>query len=165
MARTNFWTVDLFAGAGGLTLGFHQAGFIPIVATDFDPYAAETYRKNFLTTKFIDGPIDKIASNKFLEETNLSPGELGCLLGGPPCQAFSIYNHNRGFHDERSGLFHEYLRVVEALLPKVVVIENVTGMLSLDSGRAVKEIHTRLSELGYVVEHRVLQSHLTQRTV
>jgi DNA (cytosine-5)-methyltransferase 1 len=80
------------------------------------------------------------------------------LLGGPPCQAFSVYNHQRGFHDERSGLFREYLRVVEELRPKVIVMENVTGMKDLGNGRAIREIHQRLGKLGYQVEHRTLKS-------
>ncbi len=156
MPRADFYTVDLFAGAGGLTEGFHQAGFKPILATDFDPHAAQSFRYNFPGTEFIEKPIGDITSQELLSKSGLRPGELDCLLGGPPCQAFSVYNHKRGFHDERSGLFREYLRVVELLLPKVVIMENVTGITSLDSGRAVEEIHARLTELGYHVEHRIL---------
>lgn len=78
------------------------------------------------------------------------------MIGGPPCQAFSIYNHKRGMQDERSGLFRHYLRIVRELMPKTVVIENVTGLLSMP--RAVREIHRRLGDIGYSVEHRVLKA-------
>lgn len=151
-------TVDLFAGAGGLSLGFELAGFRPLLATDFDPAAATSFRANFPGAAFIERPIAEISSAEFLREAGLAEGELDCLLGGPPCQAFSVYNHQRGFHDERSGLFREYLRVVEAFLPKTVVMENVPGMTSLGGGQAVDEIHDRLADLGYDVEHRILEA-------
>ena len=72
-------------------------------------------------------------------------------MGGPPCQAFSVYNHQRGMHDERSGLVRDYLRIVSGLMPRFVVIENVTGITSIDEGRAVNEIREELSGLGYHV--------------
>jgi DNA (cytosine-5)-methyltransferase 1 len=154
------YSVDLFAGAGGLTEGFHQAGFKPLVATDFDATAAETFRLNFPDTPFIERSITEIPDRELLDVSGVRPADLDVLLGGPPCQAFSVYNHQRGFHDERSGLFREYLRIVAAFMPKVVVMENVTGMTSLGSGRAVEEIHSRLSELGYTVEHAILRAEL-----
>ncbi len=152
------YTVDLFAGAGGLALGFSDAGFHPLAANDFDQCAGETFAANFADTPFISGPIEKISGSKLLSTAGIQPGELDALLGGPPCQAFSVYNHQRGFHDERSGLFREYLRVVEQTLPKVVVMENVVGMTSLDGGRAIDEMHKSLGALGYVVEHRILRA-------
>lgn len=152
------FSVDLFAGAGGLTLGFEQVGFHPLVATDFDPAAAATFRENFRETRFLEQPIEDISGCEMRRASGLSVGELDVLLGGPPCQAFSVYNHQRGFHDERSGLFREYLRVVRELSPKVVIMENVVGMTSLDGGRAISEIHQQLGQLGYSVEHRILKA-------
>ena len=80
------------------------------------------------------------------------------IVGGPPCQAFSVYNHQRGLHDERSGLFREYLRIVKGLMPKVVVMENVTGITSVSGGRTVSEIKEGLSKLGYHAEGRTLKA-------
>lgn len=154
----SLFSVDLFSGAGGLSEGFRQAGFEPLAANDFDPEAARTFRRNFPKTPFISGPIGAVSDREFRHTAGINAGELDVLLGGPPCQAFSVYNHQRGFHDERSGLFREYLRIVGAFLPKMVVMENVTGMFSLDRGRAVDEIHSKLEKLGYAVEHRVLRS-------
>lgn len=151
-------TVDLFAGAGGLTLGFEEAGFHPLAANDFDEAAATTFRANFPSANFIAGPVENIEGRAILSTASLKRGELDAILGGPPCQAFSVYNHQRGFHDERSGLFREYLRLVDELLPKVVVMENVVGMTSLDGGRAIDEMHKALGNLGYNVEHRILRA-------
>lgn len=152
------YTVDLFAGAGGLTLGFEEVGFHPLAANDFDAAAAATFRANFPDTPFLCGPIEEVTGEQLLGSSGLRRGELDALLGGPPCQAFSVYNHQRGFHDERSGLFREYLRIVNDLMPKVVVMENVVGMTSLDGGRAIDEMHKQLGKLGYAVEHRILRA-------
>ena len=152
--------IDLFCGAGGLSQGFFSQGFNVLVANDFDSYAAQTYKASHPETTFIEGRIEDVQAPFLLEMTDLSVGELDCLVGGPPCQAFSVYNHQRGFHDERSGLFREYLRLVEGLMPKFVVMENVTGILSAGGGRAVAEIHKRLGELGYSVTQDTLKSEL-----
>lgn len=156
-ARTQT-AIDLFSGAGGLAEGFRHAGFRTVAANDFDSDAAATFRLNFPEVPFFDRPIEELSAAMLLGAAGVGRGELDVLLGGPPCQAFSVYNHQRGFHDERSGLFREYLRIVEGLRPRVVVIENVTGMKDLDEGRAILEIHERLGRLGYAVEHRVLKA-------
>ncbi|ELP34532.1 DNA cytosine methyltransferase [Rhodopirellula baltica] len=108
MSTAKFTTIDLFAGVGGLTEGFKQAGFNAVAANDFDEHAAVTFKLNHPKTEFVDGPVQDITSDDFLALTGMDSGELDVLLGGPPCQAFSVYNHQRGMHDERSGLFREY---------------------------------------------------------
>jgi DNA (cytosine-5)-methyltransferase 1 len=150
--------VDLFAGAGGLSEGLRQAGFTILAANDFDEHAATTYKYNHPETIFFDGPIQNIEADHILERTGLKRGELFCLAGGPPCQAFSVYNHQRGMHDERSGLFREYIRIVEGLYPKWIVMENVTGMSSVEGGLAIKEIIQSLTALGYSVECKTLKA-------
>ena len=94
----------------------------------------------------------------FLDAAELEKGELFCLVGGPPCQAFSVYNHQRGLHDERSQLFREYLRIVEGVSPQWVVMENVTGITSAGSGAAVQQILAGLKELGYNVGYSILRT-------
>lgn len=158
MPESPLTALDLFAGAGGLSLGFHAAGFRPVLASDFDSAAAATYKHNFPGTPFLVESIEALSVSTVVAKSGLGPGELDVMLGGPPCQAYSVYNHQRGFHDQRSGLFREYLRLVEGLRPKVIVIENVVGMTSLGGGRAVREIHAQLAGLGYEVEHRILKS-------
>lgn len=153
-----FTAIDLFAGAGGLAEGFRQAGFRCLVANDFDQPSGETFCAAFPESRFVPGPIQDISDTKLLEAAGLAKGELDVLVGGPPCQAFSVYNHQRGMHDERSGLFREYLRIVKGIMPRAIVIENVTGITSIDEGKAVDEIHVSLKKLGYTVEHRVLKA-------
>lgn len=150
--------IDLFSGAGGLSEGFKQAGFTILAANDFDECSAATMKIAHPGVEFLSGPIQNIASDRLLSISGLSFGELDCLVGGPPCQAYSVYNHQRGMHDERSGLFREYLRIVKDLKPRFVVMENVTGITSVGEGRAVKEITERLDELGYKVEFRILKA-------
>lgn len=157
MAR-DFKLIDLFAGAGGMSEGFEQAGFTALAANDFDTHSANTFRLNHPHVNFIDGAIESISNEQFLGAAGIECGELDVLIGGPPCQAFSVYNHQRGMHDERSGLFREYLRIVEGLLPKFVVMENVTGITSVADGVAVQEIYSALGTLGYHVEHRILKA-------
>ncbi len=154
----DFTCIDLFCGAGGLSQGFRQQGFRVLAANDFDKCSALTYMRAHPETTFIEGPIERVKPKLILEIAGLEPGELDCIIGGPPCQAFSVYNHRRGFHDARSGLFREYLRIVEGTRPKCVVMENVTGILSAGGGRAVDEIHERLIRLGYDVKFEVLKA-------
>lgn len=160
MTRRGYSAIDLFSGAGGLAEGFRRASFHTSAANDIDPDAAATFQRNFPEAAFFPQPIEDLSADMLLEAACLKSGELDVLLGGPPCQAFSVYNHQRGFHDERSGLFREYLRIVDALRPRIVVIENVTGMKDLGDGRAIREIHERLEQLGYAVEHRILKAEL-----
>ena len=150
--------IDLFCGAGGLSEGFRLAGFQILAGNDIDRHAAGTFAASHSEGQFLSGPIEDIAAHEFLCATGLNRGELDCLIGGPPCQAFSVYNHQRGLHDKRSGLFYEYLRIVEGLMPMWVVMENVTGITSAGDGRAVEEIHSGLSALGYDVEARILRA-------
>jgi DNA (cytosine-5)-methyltransferase 1 len=153
-----YTAIDLFAGAGGLSEGFRMEDFQILAANDFDKDAADTYKLNHPEVNFLDGPIQNITGQDLLEIANIKKGELDVLVGGPPCQAFSVYNHQRGFHDERSGLFREYIRIVEALMPKIIVMENVTGMSSVEKGRALIEIHDSLKRLNYNVEHKILKA-------
>lgn len=155
---TRSTAIDLFCGAGGLSEGFRQAGFRVLVGNDIDPWAAKTFEDTHSEATFLPGPIEDISAADFLKAAGLKKGELDCLIGGPPCQAFSVYNHQRGMHDKRSGLFREYLRIVEGIMPKWVVMENVTGILSAGNGEAVQEILDGLSALGYTVEKETLRA-------
>ncbi len=158
MTSENWTAIDLFCGAGGLSEGFRQAGFHVLAGNDIDPFAAETFAVNHSEAKFLPGPIEDISARKLLKAAGLKTGGLDCLIGGPPCQAFSVYNHQRGMHDKRSGLFCEYLRVVKGLMPKWVVLENVTGITSAGNGQAVEAILSGLANLGYYVEIQVLRA-------
>ncbi|MDD5586646.1 MAG: DNA cytosine methyltransferase [Alphaproteobacteria bacterium] len=150
--------IDLFCGAGGLSEGFRQAGFHVLAGNDSDKYAGHTYENTHQEAVFVPGPIEKLTARDFLNAAEINIGELDCLIGGPPCQAFSVYNHQRGMHDKRSVLFREYLRIVKGIQPKWVVMENVTGIMSICGGQPVESIKQGLAELGYHVETRILKA-------
>lgn len=150
--------IDLFCGAGGLSEGFRQAGFHVLAGNDFDEAAGETFECTHREARFLGGPIQNWTAQDFLNATGLRRGELDVLIGGPPCQGFSVYNHQRGLHDERSSLYREYLRIVEGLRPQWVVLENVTGMTSAGQGQAVQAILEGLRAQGYRVNAKVLKA-------
>lgn len=158
MERSNPTAIDLFSGAGGLSEGFRQAGFRIIAGNDLEKFAGETFASTHPGATFLKSAIEEISASEFLKVSGLKRGELDCLIGGPPCQAFSVYNHQRGLHDKRSGLFREYLRIVQGIFPKWVVMENVTGITSVGNGRPVKEILSELGKLGYNVECQILRA-------
>lgn len=158
MKTDGLTAIDLFCGAGGLSEGLRQAGVHVLAGNDFDECAGATYARTHREARFLHGPIQNLLAQDFQRASGLKPKQLDILAGGPPCQAYSVYNHQRGMHDERSTLFREYLRIVEGLLPKWVIIENVTGILSAGHGAAVRAILDRLNRLGYVVDYRVLKA-------
>lgn len=147
--RAGLTCVDLFSGAGGLAVGFRQAGWSILAANDADAAAGETFRLNFPEAAFFEGPIGGLTAKQVLDACKLKKGELDCLIGGPPCQSFSYNNHQRSASDDRARLFECYLRLVEGLNPKTLVMENVPGIKTIDNGNVVKEIARRLKALGF----------------
>lgn len=150
--------IDLFCGAGGLSEGFRQAGYHVLAGNDCFEAAGETFSATHRDARFLPGAIERYAADDFLKAAGLQIGELDVLVGGPPCQGFSVYNHQRGLHDERSSLYREYLRLVQGLRPNWVVMENVTGMTSAGGGAAVGAITAGLAALGYRVEAKILRA-------
>ncbi|MCB8821919.1 DNA cytosine methyltransferase [Microvirga rosea] len=150
--------VDLFSGAGGLAVGFRQAGWAILAANDADRDAGETFRLNFPEATFFEGAISQLTAEALLEECGLEAGELDCLIGGPPCQSFSYNNHNRSADDERARLFEDYLRLVEGLKPKTLIMENVPGILTIGNRSVINEIFSQLALLGYESAVRILSA-------
>lgn len=150
--------IDLFCGAGGLSEGFRQAGYHILAGNDHDEAAGETFARTHRDARYFGGPIEQIEAGQFLRAGGLRRGELDILIGGPPCQGYSVYNHQRGLHDNRSALYVEYLRIVDGLNPKWVVVENVTGITSAGGGAAVEAIISGLQARGYAVECRILKA-------
>lgn len=124
--NTNLSVVDLFCGAGGLSEGFRQAGFVIAAGSDNDPDAMATYAANFPRARAITGDIRSPAIKEQILECARSAS---VLIGGPPCQAFSqVRNHSRLIEDPRNALYREFLDVLKQTLPPAFVVENVTGM-------------------------------------
>ncbi len=145
-------TIDLFAGIGGVRLGFDSAGFETVFANDFEAQCKETYDLNFNTSKLV---IEDIRNIKI---DNLP--EFDFLLGGFPCQAFSIAGYRHGFNDkkDRGNLFFDIARILEKRKPMGFLLENVKNLKSHDDGKTFETILTTLKKLGYYVDDKVLNT-------
>ena len=145
------YSAELFAGAGGLALGFEKAGFKHRFLAEIDKHAASTLRANF------DCPILEAD----VSDIDFKPykGKVDVLCGGFPCQAFSAVGHRKGFDDKRGLLFFQLARAVEEIQPKIVVGENVKGLLSHDNGYTFQVMVSTLRKLGYHVQYRVLKAY------
>lgn len=150
---TKYRVLDLFCGAGGLSLGFKLAGFQIVGGIDFQQDAIYTHEKNFKNSISICGDIKEINDEKVKE---LFQDKVDVIIGGPPCQGFSAGNRQQIENDPRNKLFFEFIRFVRILKPKAVVIENVRQILTKDKGFAKNKIFEILEELGYNVDVRVL---------
>lgn len=154
--------VDLFCGAGGLSLGFQQVGFKTLLATDFDPLCVETYKFNHPevpSQKVLCEDIRTIARDMktFVDEP------VDVIIGGPPCQGFSSANkHHRVIDDPRNELYKHFLKVVEMLTPKFVVMENVKGMRKVAPQVVEDYMNMRPvvenTPVSYCVSYRLLNS-------
>ena len=119
-----FSTIDLFCGAGGITEGFRRAGFVCQYANDISHWAIETFRANHPGTHADNRPIEQVDAAALRRELNLKPGELDVIVGGPPCQGFSINAPERFLTDPRNSLFKHYIRFLDEFEPKTLLIEN-----------------------------------------
>ena len=159
MGEMGGWTaIDLFCGAGGLSEGFRQAGVHVLAGQDIDAVFGATFSQTHREAQFVHGPIQAVSASDLLSAANCEPGQIDVLIGGPPCQGYSVYNHQRGVDDPRAGLFNEYLRLVEAIQPRWLVMENVTGITSIAGGGIVREIQAGMRQLGYRVDMKLLKA-------
>lgn len=150
--------ISLFSGAGGMDLGFINAGFEIVWANDFFEEAVDSYRKN-IGKHIIHGDITKIASSDI-------PDGADVIIGGFPCQGFSVANTKRSIKDKRNFLYKEMLRIISDKTPKFFVAENVKGLLSLEGGKVFELIKSDFENLkdkagktiGYKVEARILNA-------
>jgi len=142
--------VSLFSGCGGLDLGFINAGFEIIWANDVLVDAVETYKKN-IGSHITLGDITKIPSSKI-------PNDFDVLIGGFPCQGFSIANNKRSMEDKRNFLYKEMLRVLRDKKPKFFLAENVKGLLSMNKGQVIKMIIKDFEDLGYKVDYKLVNT-------
>lgn len=134
--------ISLFAGAGGLDLGFEKAGFEIVTANEFDSSIWETYERNH-KAPLLRGDICQIASNDF--------PDCDGIIGGPPCQSWSEAGSLKGIEDPRGRLFFEYIRVLKDKLPAFFLAENVKGMMAQRHNKAVKGIIAQFEDAGYQV--------------
>ena len=134
-----FSSVDLFSGAGGLTQGLKDSGFQTLFASDFDRQVSDTFQKNFKNVKFLCEDIKKINFLDIKKEIGLNKNDLDLVVGGPPCQGFSMANRKRIEGDPRNLLFRNFYNAVKILQPKCFLIENVAGLKSEDISLRTKQ--------------------------
>ena len=145
-------TIDLFAGIGGIRMGFEQAGFKTVFSNDFEPRCKPVFDANHGLPNLTVGDIRRIATFQI--------PQFDVLTGGFPCQAFSVAGEQKGFTDERGNLFFEIERILRERSPKPVALflENVKNLKSHDGGRTYKRIYSILDGLGYKITEEILNS-------
>lgn len=156
MGKDKYTYIDLFCGAGGLSLGFDKANFENMFSVEFDKCFAETYQKNFPSHKLIVDDIKNITNEQIKEL--IEGKDVDVIVGGPPCQGFSIAgNIGRSFiDDERNKLFKEFVRFVSVIKPKMFIMENVAALEKHNNGKTIKSIVGEFSRCGYDVSYQVL---------
>ena len=164
-SRTPF--ISLFSGAMGLDLGLEKAGFESRVAVELDTDAVRTIRANRPELPVVDRSITETTGEELLKLAGLRRGEVPLVVGGPPCQAFSVIGRRRGLEDSRGQMVYEFIRIVDEVKPKAFVMENVRGMLSMplrspsdpeateeesSHGSLLRDVIKRFEDIGYRVD-------------
>ncbi len=150
--------IELFAGAGGLALGFELAGIKHLALNEFDKFACASLRLNKPEWNVIEGDVHDISFSEF-------KGKIDVVSGGFPCQAFSYAGKKLGFEDARGTLFFEFARVIKEVKPVICIGENVRGLLSHENGKTLEGMISVLDELGYKVVQPVQFLRATQYKV
>lgn len=144
MGKKRFNVLSLFSGCGGLDLGFERAGFRIPIANEFDKTIWDTFKINHPQTRLIQGDIRTVDEAEF-------SGDIDGIIGGPPCQSWSVAGSQKGIADARGQLFYDYIRILRKVSPKFFLAENVSGMLAAKNQGAVKNILKLFDECGYDV--------------
>ncbi|MCA9313320.1 DNA cytosine methyltransferase [Candidatus Saccharibacteria bacterium] len=150
--KNTFNSVSLFAGAGGMDLGFHKY-FNIVSINEYIPVFCETLRKNFKDSNVVEASILDL-KGKDLSGTK----EIDFIFGGPPCQAFSAAGKQRGIEDPRGVMIHEYVRMVEELKPEAFVLENVPGLKAINKGKTLQYTLDLIDKAGYKAEWYILNA-------
>ena len=158
--------IDLFSGAGGFSIGFTKVGFNPLLCVDFNPNVAATHKENFSQIPFLEANLsDKEIQNKIINK--YSNKDIGVIVGGPPCQGFSMFGKRRFVNtknynpasDKRNDLIFSYINIVSSLQPRWFVMENVPGFANLDSGRFLIKVIDCFKKIGYKnIEWQILNA-------
>jgi DNA (cytosine-5)-methyltransferase 1 len=150
-------TLDLFCGAGGMMAGFKEAGMQSILSTDIEESACLTLKTNNPDTEVLCGDITEPEVKSAIIARAIAC-HADIISGGPPCQGFSMAGY-RLANDPRNRLFRDFVDVVSEVMPKVIVFENVEGLLSFERGKTYRNIVELFSDVGYWAEGRFLLAH------
>jgi len=146
--------LSLFSGGGGLDLGFSAAGFKVLCSIDIDPFSCSTLHLNnkkrlfFSHVHSIPTDIKDVTTTVLLNKADLESSKIDIVLGGPPCQAFSVFGRRQGLNDPRGNLVWEYLRIIREVKPRAFLFENVSGLKSIHDGELYESILKKLSLSG-----------------
>lgn len=143
--------LSLFAGAGGLDLGFENAGFKVVWANEFDKKIWDTYEFNHPKTKLIKKSITEITNEEL-------PKNIDGIIGGPPCQSWSLAGSMGGINDKRGALFYDYIRILNQIKPKFFLVENVKGIISKAHIKQFNHILDLFNEAGYKCSYKLLNA-------
>lgn len=149
--------IDLFCGAGGMSKGFLDANFEVVLGVDFNKNAIKTHEYNFPNSISAHVDLTEIKPLELLHKLNIDISEIDGIVGGPPCQGFSVAGR-RVLEDPRNRLFLEFVKFVELIRPKFFLIENVVGLLTIGNGQVKDEILSTFSNLGYNIDVKVLDA-------
>ncbi len=147
--------IDLFSGAGGLSKGFEMAGYQVILGIDNYEYALETFYKNHRNSSSLKLDLHKPPPKKLINELK---DEIDGVIGGPPCQGFSDAKGSRNTKDPRNNLVPQFINWINNIHPTFFVMENVTGIKTIEKGQFFKKTIEKLRRLGYVVQYKVLHA-------
>ncbi len=156
MKRT-YNVIDLFCGCGGFSKGFQQAGFNVRYGIDLWNDAIVTYKHNFPDAVVMNNDITEVSGSDILSATGLQRDDVDVIIGGPPCQGFSV-SGKRMIDDERNILYKSFVEIVADLKPKVFVMENVPGLVRLFDGQVAKQVLEDFSQKGYEVNMKILSA-------
>lgn len=143
---TSITVGSMFAGIGGICLGFKQGGFEVVWANEIDKAACKTYRHNFGSEYLVEGNIYKIDKTKI--------PKFDILTAGFPCQPFSLAGPHKGFEDKRGNLFFQIVEVAKIIKPKIIFLENVANLIDHDNGKTFITMFNALSELDYCIRYK-----------
>ena len=156
--KAKFRILDLFCGAGGMSYGLHKnPNFETKVALDINEKLAQTFKANMPDTKVIIGDIRELSVKEEIIELS-KQNDINMIVGGPPCQGFSLKGKKLGLEDPRNFLFVEYLKIVQELQPQIFLIENVKNLMSTSQGWFKNQIIQEITQMGYYVEVDVLKA-------
>lgn len=156
-----YTAIDLFCGAGGLHIGFENAGFNIKLCVDNNDIVEKTHKRNFPNIPIINRDINKVSTDEIREY--LDDNKVDVIIGGPPCQGFSTIGHRvssnpekRKQKDPRNELVLTYARIINEIRPKFIVMENVKGILTLEKGAYLNNVLSILAKAGYDVEYKLI---------
>lgn len=149
--------LDLFCGCGGFSKGFENAGFNVLLGIDIWKDATVTYKSNFPNAIVLNEDIASVTGKRILSELNVLSDDIDVIIGGPPCQGFSL-SGKRMLEDPRNQLYKSFVDIVNKIKPKVFVMENVPGLVRLFNGKVKEEVINDFSLLGYDVQMQLLSA-------